>query len=197
MVGLSDIPFVGKALDRVSDVAVDAVFRGFRYMFCYKDGINDLNTEIEKLGIQMDNMSRKATAEKANGKKIDHRVLKWQKDVEDIQERAKTSFEAYKNRSSWKCISCLPIAKPDSRFRLGREAVQISKKVIKLTDIGKELLVNEIAHMPPVENLPKSDTEFQNFQSRKDAYEELWEALETESDSPILGIYGMPGVGKT
>lgn len=92
MVGLSDIPVVGKALDRISDVAVDTVFRGFRYVFCYKDLVYVLNCEIEKLNIQEDSMSRKAVAERANGKIIDHRVLKWQKDAEEIQESAKKKF---------------------------------------------------------------------------------------------------------
>ncbi|KAK1368049.1 NB-ARC domain-containing protein [Heracleum sosnowskyi] len=197
MVGLSDIPFVGKALDRISDVAVDAVFRGFRYMFCYKDGINVLNLEIERLKIQEDSMSRKVIAERGNGKNIDLRVLKWQNDAEEIQETAKKSLEKFKNRPSWRCIPCMPISKPVSHFRLGREAGHISKTVMKLTDMGKELVANEIAHLPPVENLPKTDTDFQNFQSRKDAYGELWNALLTEGESLILGIYGLPGVGKT
>ncbi|KAL1830759.1 hypothetical protein ACET3Z_000410 [Daucus carota] len=135
-------------------------------------------------------------AERANGKLIEPHVDKWQKEAEEIKESAEKFAETYKNRQSWRCIQCLPIPNPVSRFRLGREAVQKTERLTELINSGKELLANEIAYLAPAENLPKGNTEFQEFQSRKDSYGELWRALTTDS-SPIVGIYGMPGVGKT
>ncbi|KAL1830762.1 hypothetical protein ACET3Z_000413 [Daucus carota] len=196
MVGLSDIPCVGKLVDRISDVAVDAIFRGFRYMFCYKDLVKTLDCQVEKASNEEDRVSTKVAAERANGKIIKDRVFKWQKEAEEIKESAEEFAEKYKNRHSWRCIQYLPIPNPVSRFRLGREAVKKTERLTELINSGKELLDNEIAHLAPNENLPKSNTEFQDFQSRKDVYAELWRALITDS-SQILGIYGMPGVGKT
>ncbi|KAL1830765.1 hypothetical protein ACET3Z_000416 [Daucus carota] len=196
MVGLSDIPFVGKLVDRISDAAVDTIFRGFRYMFCYKDLVKTLDSQVEKANTEEERVSTKVAAERANGKIIEDRVFKWQKEAEEIKESAQEFAERYKNRHSWRCIQSLPIPNPVSRFRLGREAVKKTERLTELINSGKELLADEIAHPAPNENLPKSTTEFQDFQSRKDAYAELWQALTTDS-SPILGIYGMPGVGKT
>ncbi|KAL1830758.1 hypothetical protein ACET3Z_000409 [Daucus carota] len=196
MVGLADIPIVGKVVDRISDAAVDAIFRGFRYMFCYKDLVKTLNSQVEKANTEEKRVSTKVAAEKANGKIIEKNVLDWQKEAGEIKESAQEFAERYENRQSWRCIQCPPIPNPVSRFRLGREAVQKTERLTELINSGKELLDNEIAHLAPNENLPKSTTEFQDFQSRKDAYAELWQALTTDS-SPILGIYGMPGVGKT
>ncbi|XP_017230293.2 disease resistance protein At4g27190-like [Daucus carota subsp. sativus] len=196
MVGLSDIPFVGKLVDRISDAAVDTIFRGFRYMFCYKDLVKTLDSQVEKANTEEERVSTKVAAERANGKIMEDRVFKWQKEAEEIKESAQEFAERYKNRHSWRFIQCLPIPNPVSRFRLGREAVKKTERLTELINSGKELLADEIAHPAPNENLPKSTTEFQDFQSRKDAYAELWQALTTDS-SLILGIYGMPGVGKT
>lgn len=100
MVGLSDIPCVGKTLYRISDATVESLFCGFHYMFCYKELVNVLNSEIEKVNIQEDMMSRKVVAERANGKTIKDHVLKWQKEVKEIQESSKEFGGKYKNRHS-------------------------------------------------------------------------------------------------
>ncbi|KAL8115926.1 disease resistance protein UNI-like [Apium graveolens] len=197
MVGLSDIPCLGKVVDRLSDAIYEAGFRQLRYMFCYKDLLKDLDSKIVTLKIEEVRVSRKADEERANGKRLEDHVLKWLNDVGKFQHSVKEFPEIYKNKPSWRFIHRLPLPNPVSRFRLGRDAVQKTRRVIQLTDSGKELQANEIAYLPLVENVPKTDTAFQNFQSRKDAYRKLWEALLTEGDPQILGIYGMPGVGKT
>ncbi|KAL1823925.1 hypothetical protein ACET3Z_010703 [Daucus carota] len=71
MVGLADIPIVGKFVEKVSECTVDAVFRGLHYMFSYQTLVNNLNSEIEKLNIEKEKMSRKVREEKANGKTIE------------------------------------------------------------------------------------------------------------------------------
>ncbi|KAL1825327.1 hypothetical protein DCAR_0313475 [Daucus carota subsp. sativus] len=179
MVGLADIPCLGKIVERVSDATVDSLFRGCGYMFCYKDLVKVLDKEIQKLNIQEERVSAKTVEKRADGKIIKGHVLEWQKEVEAIQKNAKEFTEKYKKRSSW------------------REAEHKAKRVTELYDSGKDLLSNEIAYLPPVENLPTTDTMFQDFESRKDAFRKVWEALVTEGSSRILGIYGMPGVGKT
>ncbi|KAL8110380.1 hypothetical protein AgCh_026194 [Apium graveolens] len=152
---------------------------------------------MEKLNNQEERVSTKANAEKNNGKTLYANVPKWQTDVEEFQRSAVEFLDKYKNRASWRCIHFLPIPKPVSRFRLGREAAHKVKRVTELSDSGKDILANEIAYLLPRENVPPTDTVFQDFESRKGAYMKLWEALVTEGSSSILGIYGMPGVGKT
>ncbi|XP_017232031.1 probable disease resistance protein At4g27220 isoform X2 [Daucus carota subsp. sativus] len=184
-------------VDRISDAAVDALFRGFSYVFSYKNHVKALETEIQKLDTEMQRMSRRVGEEKDNGKIINAGVSTWQTDVEEVKKSAEEILEKYKNRSSWRCIQWMPIPKPLSRSRLGREAAHKAKRVTELSDSANILLANEIAYLSPVENAPISDTVYQTFKSRSDAYDELWKALESEGGSSILGIYGMPGVGKT
>ncbi|KAL8090039.1 hypothetical protein AgCh_039487 [Apium graveolens] len=154
MVSLSDIPCVGKVVDRISDATVDAFFRGLRYLFCYKELIDVLNSEIENVNIQEYRVSQKCAEERANGKIIEDHVFKWQ---------------------------------TEGGYAQGYEIIKF----------GKDLLANEIAHLPVIENLPTTDAAFQDFSSRKNAYGKLWNALTTEGSPLILGIYRMPGVGKT
>lgn len=45
MVGLADIPCFEKLVDKVPYIVVKALYRGLRYMFCYKSLVNELNLE--------------------------------------------------------------------------------------------------------------------------------------------------------
>ncbi|XP_017238231.1 probable disease resistance protein At4g27220 [Daucus carota subsp. sativus] len=192
MVGLADIPIVGKFVEKVSEYTVDAVFRGLHDMFCYQTLVNNLNSEIEKLNIEKEKMSRKVREEKANGKAIEHYVVKWEADVEKIQMSGDKE-----PAPSCSCIQHLPIPNPISRFRIGRNAVKKAEAVTQLTISGREHLIGGIAYLPEVIIMPNSDTTFEEFQSRKDAYQKLWDSLVGEDGHLIHGIYGMAGVGKT
>ncbi|KAL1822225.1 hypothetical protein ACET3Z_009003 [Daucus carota] len=192
MVGFADIPIVGKFVEKVSEYTVDAVFRGLRYMFCYQTLVNDLNSEIEKLNIEKDKMSRKVGEENANGKTIEDFVSKWETHVEEIQKSA-----AQELSPSCSCIPRLPIPDPVTRFYIGRNAAKKAEAVTQLTNSGKEHLTGEIAYLREVIIMPNPDTTFEEFPSRKDTYQKLWNLLVNEDGPLIQGIYGMAGVGKT
>ncbi|KAL1822280.1 hypothetical protein ACET3Z_009058 [Daucus carota] len=192
MVGLSDIPCVGEVVDRISKAIVDAMSRGLWYVFCYKSLVDELDSEVEKLKIEQGKMARRTKEEKDKGKNIHDFVLKWQKDVEEILQMSGEECSP-----SCSCSQCLPIPDPVSRWQLGKNAANKAKTVAELTISGNNYQKGEIAQFPPLENVPRSVGEFQKFQSREDAYKELWEALVNEDGARVLGIHGMPGVGKT
>ncbi|XP_074380528.1 disease resistance protein At4g27190-like isoform X2 [Apium graveolens] len=191
MVGVADVPCIGKFVDKVSDYTVEAVFRGLKYMFCYKSLVDQLNSETDKLNIQMDNMSREVEKEKDNGKIIKTHVLKWQDDATELKKNGK------EYSPSCSCIQSLPIPNPVSRFQIGRNAANKAATVIELVDTGNKYLAGDIAYLAPVINMPKSDTTFEEFQSRKDTYRKLYDALVNQDSPMVHGIYGMAGVGKT
>ncbi|XP_074381083.1 uncharacterized protein LOC141721850 [Apium graveolens] len=191
MVGVADIPCIGKFVDKVSDYTVEAVFRGLKYIFCYKSLVDQLNSETDKLNIQMADMSREVKKEKNNGKIIKTHVLKWQDDATELKKNGK------EYSPSCSCIQSLPIPNPVSRFRIGRNAAKKAATVIELGDTGNKYLAGDIAYLAPVINMPKSDTSFEDFQSRKDTYRKLYDALVNQNSPMVHGIYGMAGVGKT
>ncbi|KAL8127653.1 hypothetical protein AgCh_014526 [Apium graveolens] len=100
MVGVADVPCIGKFVDKVSDYTVEAVFRGLKYIFFYKSLVDQLNSETDKLNIQMDNMSREVEKEKDNGKIIKTHVLKWQDDATELKKNGK------EYSPSCSCIPC-------------------------------------------------------------------------------------------
>lgn len=177
---------VSNIVERISDAAVDGVFRGLRYMFLYKSYVNDLSSEIEKVDIELHEVSARAEVERNNGKIIKDHVLRWLDNVIEIQESSKE----FLNRTSRR-------PNPDfvSRFRIGREAVKKTKILVALGYSGKEILARDIAYLPPVTNIPQLDTSLLNIRSRE--YEKVWQGLTTEGSPLIHGIYGMAGVGKT
>lgn len=70
MVGLFDIPCIGNIVERISDATVDPLFRGFRYMFSYKDHVKVLDSELQKLDTENNKMTREVGEERDNGKII-------------------------------------------------------------------------------------------------------------------------------
>lgn len=79
MCSVSNIPVVGKALDKISEVIVEAGTRGLRYVFCYKVLVNNLQTtKLKELEIQEESFAGKAAAEKNDGKIILKHVVDWQ-----------------------------------------------------------------------------------------------------------------------
>nr|XP_017238234.1 PREDICTED: probable disease resistance protein At4g27220 isoform X1 [Daucus carota subsp. sativus] len=161
-------------------------------MFCYKTLVDQLNSETRKLKNEEGNMSREVEKEKKNGKIIKDYVSEWQVNAQEIQKSAAEELSP-----SCSCIKRLPIPNPISRFRIGRNAVKKAKAVTQLTDSVKEHLTGGIAYLPEVIILPNSGTTFEEFQSRKDTYQKLWDSLVNEDGPLIHGIYGMAGVGKT
>nr|XP_017239546.1 PREDICTED: probable disease resistance protein At1g12280 [Daucus carota subsp. sativus] len=200
MCSLSDIPVVGKAVDKISVVIVEAGTRGLVHLFCYKGVVKDLKaTKINELQIQEESVARKAAAAKNNGQILLKHVVDWQEKVVEIKDQVKVFVEEYENRPSWLCcFEALRIPDPVTRFRLGRSGAKMSKRVEELIESGKELVHEDIAQYPPFENVPISGGDrYYNFESRRTAYGKIWEALVKEDGFSVLGIYGMPGVGKT
>uniref|UniRef100_A0A164XJV3 Uncharacterized protein n=1 Tax=Daucus carota subsp. sativus TaxID=79200 RepID=A0A164XJV3_DAUCS len=130
MVGLADIPIVGKFVEKVSEYTIDAVFRGLHYMFCYQTLVNNLNFENEKLSIEKEKMSRKDMEEKANGKTIEDYVSKWETEEKYI----------------WEALGCT--SKPDVEFRV-LAMVHYLKASSLLLDSGKD---NETKDLPSNDN---------------------------------------------
>ncbi|GKV25931.1 hypothetical protein SLEP1_g35303 [Rubroshorea leprosula] len=89
-----------------------------------------------------------------------------------------------------------PCLNPRSRYQLSKKAEENSKTIDKLVNDGREYKL-PLAYVPaPPKEVAASVEGFEDFYSRKDVLERIMEALQSQSSS-IIGVHGMPGVGKT
>lgn len=191
---LSAIPCVGIIVAKISNWIVDEIVKRFKYLFCHKGLLKELSSKREELKVEQNRMVVKAEEERCNGKLLEDDVLNWQNKVGNIQENAENFLRRYENRFLLDCIPFLPISSAVSDYKLGKEAAKKVESINNLTTSGRNFLATEIARSPPPH---RPEIYFLDFQSRVDAYEELWKQLVSKDSSPILGIYGLPGVGKT
>ncbi|KAK3014760.1 hypothetical protein RJ639_007945 [Escallonia herrerae] len=101
-------------------------------------------------------------------------------------------------RSQVVCFN-LPFPNLYCHFKLGREAKKKSDAVSELIRNGEsfEKTDREIAHLPPrVEESAAADHRYQIFESREKVLKDIVAALKDDTVARV-GIYGMPGVGKT
>ncbi|GLT62360.1 hypothetical protein SLA2020_350050 [Shorea laevis] len=89
-----------------------------------------------------------------------------------------------------------PCLNPKSRYQLSKKAEENSKTIDKLVNEAREFKL-PLSHSPapPIE-LAAPVKGFEDFYSRNDVLERIMEALQSRSSS-IIGVHGMPGVGKT
>ncbi|GKV27867.1 hypothetical protein SLEP1_g36987 [Rubroshorea leprosula] len=85
---------------------------------------------------------------------------------------------------------------PKSRYQLSKKAKENSEVIVDLVNKAREfdLPLSHIHASPKEVAAPVKG--FEDFYSRKDVLERIMEALQSRSSS-IIGVHGMPGVGKT
>ncbi|GKV27880.1 hypothetical protein SLEP1_g37000 [Rubroshorea leprosula] len=89
-----------------------------------------------------------------------------------------------------------PCLTPKSRYQLSKNAEENSKTIDKLVDEAREFNL-PLSHIrAPPKEVAAPVKGFEDFYSRKDVLERIMEALQSRSSS-IIGVHGMPGMGKT
>lgn len=81
-----------------------------------------------------------------------------------------------------------------SRYKLSKEAVEKIRAIRELQKDGRFNTTSHIGPPPGMDQMPDGD--FVAFNSTVLAMNQIMKAL-NNSDINIVGVYGMPGVGKT
>ncbi|GLT87866.1 hypothetical protein SLE2022_059230 [Rubroshorea leprosula] len=85
---------------------------------------------------------------------------------------------------------------PKSRYQLSKKAKENSEDIVDLVDKARGFNL-PLAHFPaPPKEVAAPVKDFEDFHSRKDVLERIMVALRSRSRS-IIGLHGMPGMGKT
>ncbi|XP_059659075.1 probable disease resistance protein At4g27220 [Cornus florida] len=176
---------VGKLLYPLVEHFFSSVGHHIGYLVHYKKHIKDLEHEIEKLRGERGRNQGAVSRAMDSAEVIEEDVLNWLKKVDETEEDVKKLMD---DRERIKCLGvCL-------MYRLGREGRKKMKVVSKLLEDG---IFDTVGHPAPIMDIwYTSTTDYEGFESRELVFKEIMEALK-DDESYKIGVYGMPGVGKT
>ncbi|XP_050246947.1 probable disease resistance protein At4g27220 isoform X2 [Quercus robur] len=181
----------GSTATEVVKGTAKSVIRHVGYLFCFKKTVDDLtkaktDLELEQQKVQED-IKRAAKNNEIAGKDVE----RWLTNVNQLMGEIK-AFEIEVQVNLRFCNGWCP----DwiRRYRLCKEAIQKTNAVKKLQGEGKFSELTHRALTPGIEIFSSSD--FEVFESRKLAFQQIMEALH-EDDNKGIGLYGMGGIGKT
>ncbi|XP_028112467.1 disease resistance protein At4g27190-like isoform X5 [Camellia sinensis] len=174
-------------LGRIGKYLVDPIVLRLGYLFCFNNNIENLKDQVQKLETMRDGVQVQVDAARRNVEIVGNDVEEWMTSVDNIREVAdriileKTEIQK----------GCLNLK---SRYALSRKATKRTQVAVELRQDGKFEKVSCSALPMGIESL--SSRSFKEFESRVSTMNEIIETLKNDQVS-MIGICGMPGVGKT
>ncbi|GLT62203.1 hypothetical protein SLA2020_348580 [Shorea laevis] len=177
----------GKILSRISD-PITLVLK------C-NNNVDNLKQRAVELKLKKGTADDYVDVVHRRGEEIGQELKTWLTSANNLTEAAdKLAADAEENAEK-KCFFGLCL-NPISRYQLSNKAKENSEAIVDL--VGKACGFDlPLCHIPaPPKEVAAPVKGFVGFCSRKDVLERIMEALQSQSSS-IIGVHGMPGVGKT
>ncbi|KAH9657357.1 Disease resistance protein [Citrus sinensis] len=162
------------------------------YLPNYNDNIKKLKESMVDLKNESSSIENRVNDDKSKGKKIEEKVQKWQEKVANLLESATNILENEATADNLPCLKRL-----FTRYKLSKKAAREEKAIGKLLEAATRF--HEVSYRPNYRYLwlkIKRDKDYVSFESRIPALKDIQNALYDDKIS-IIGVYGMPGVGKT
>ncbi|KAI9112137.1 hypothetical protein K1719_016660 [Acacia pycnantha] len=185
---------LGNIAGKIVELSVMPIGRQVKYLIFYKENMKELNEHLKDLKAIKDCIEDDIEAERRRGRKTKANVVRWQQRVEETLEEGEKLCKDEPHASVW-CWKCsFPNLK--SRHQLGRKANKMSFTVVALKEEGK--FDGGIGHVltPSNPNLIFATLDSGKLESRNSLKEEVRLFL-IDPKHRKVGIYGLPGVGKT
>ncbi|GLT35621.1 hypothetical protein SLA2020_100580 [Shorea laevis] len=176
----------GKILSRISD-PITLVLK------C-NNNVDNLKQRAVELKLKKGTADDYVDVVHRRGEEIGQELKTWLTSANNLTEAADKLAAAEENAKK-KCFFGLCL-NPISRYQLSNKAKENSEAIVDL--VGKACGFDlPLCHIPaPPKEVAATVKGFKDFYSRKDVLERIMEALQSQSSS-IIGVHGMPGMGKT
>ncbi|KAG8492559.1 hypothetical protein CXB51_009970 [Gossypium anomalum] len=175
------------AVENVTNQAMECASRYLRYFFCYGEIVQDFTNQQNALKLRKQRVDTRVDEANRQNEVI-------YEEVEDWLKRAEKELEETQNLQDEidrvKCFKWCP--------QLGWRYC-LSKKLAEKTPIISQLLqtsnFEQVGHRPSLQGIEFiTPTQFMDTESSKSALNQIMEAMKAVN---MIGLYGMPGVGKT
>ncbi|GLT36288.1 hypothetical protein SLA2020_106770 [Shorea laevis] len=190
------VPVVQNALGTVVGNWIDRILERnpIILVFKVKSNVDKLKEQVAKLQEEIDHVEHCTHAAERKGKEIVQKLKNWRDAADKFVEAANT-IEDDEEKAKKKCFfgMCL---NPRSRYKLSKKAVQNSKNIAEHVRNAREFNLSPSYSPIPPRKKAAPVKGFQEFESRMGVLDEIMKALQSPNMN-IIGLHGMPGVGKT
>ncbi|KAG2694938.1 hypothetical protein I3760_08G167500 [Carya illinoinensis] len=165
----------------------------------YSSSIENLKNQEEKLQHARERVRHSVDAALRNGEEIYSDVSKWLTDVDRITESATKTLRESEEEASTRSsnVACLNL---QQRHQLSREAKKIVENIAELfAELHKNGNFENVSYRTPSSEgmvITTTDMDYMAMESRMIAVKGIMEAL-GNADIDKIGVWGMPGVGKS
>ncbi|GLU09184.1 hypothetical protein SLE2022_260570 [Rubroshorea leprosula] len=186
------IAVAGKVAENLVDRIFNLIWNRIARVFKWKTNLMNLEKEVEKLVAGRDSVLQSMEDADRRGEDAVRKVKLWLTDVEKyIGEMQKLVDD--KDKAKKKC--CLGLCpNPRGRCQISKKVEEYLVAVAQLLRAAEEFKIRDF-YCPPKSTAPVNKG-FEDFESRTPDLDRIMEALRSAGTDKI-GVYGMPGVGKT
>ena len=181
----------GSVAAEVVKCTAKPVIRHVGYLFRFKKIVNDLTKATEDLQLVQQKVEEAIKLAKMNTKVVEKDVEGWLTDVDQLMKEVQDLENEVQGNLRFCNDWC-----PDwiRQYKLCKEAI---KKTNVVQELQKKGNFSKVAHRAPTPGIEIfSSSDFEVFESRKLAFQQIMEALHDDNNERI-GLHGIGGIGKT
>ncbi|XP_050373052.1 probable disease resistance protein At4g27220 [Argentina anserina] len=179
---------------KIGEHTVAPVIRQVGYTIHYKKNLKKLQSEVDKLGHARESMRHSIKTEERKGRKIEAGVQKWLTEVNQLTENA-DSILTDEQHAATKCLQgfCPNIK---LRHHLSRKSTKLALEVAEKLEEKMNDFATIAYDASPEEVCTIAIQDYEAFDSRTSTVNDVIAELR-KSNTYMIGVYGMGGVGKT
>ncbi|KAG5223503.1 hypothetical protein OIU76_016882 [Salix suchowensis] len=170
----------------------DPIWLSVTRVYNYSRNVKSLETHMKELSDKKKRVLR-SEEEAINKSEVLHDdVVKWLHDVGVITEEADRVLKD-KDKAENRCFMGL-FPNLMTRYMISTKIESIEEEAVKISLRGT---FDRVSYLPARRGIgDRSVKDYEAFESRRHVWDEILEALD-DNDVNLVGVYGMPGVGKT